>query len=179
MTESLASYKSSINDYEKVANDYRIVEFINGDIIVTPPPSIQHQRMVMEISTQLATFLKNSKYEVFSSPIGLKLSNDQVLEPDIIVVEKKNAFTENYIVKSPTLIVEILSPSTEHRDLGVKKDLYEDFKVKEYWIIDPVLYTCTIYILKNSKFVKIKDIEIRNTKVTSISLDGFTLNEIP
>lgn len=178
MSESLVSYRSSIDDYELVANDYRIVEFINGDIIVTPPPNIVHQRISMEISNQLVNFLKGTELEVFASPIGMKLPDDQILEPDIVVVEKKDAFTKNYIIKSPELVIEILSPSTEHRDRGIKMSLYEKFKIKEYWIVDPDTHLCTQYHLAGEKYVKGDEKDFTKESIVSQALHRFVLNPI-
>ncbi len=48
----------------------------------------------------------------------------------------------------PDLIVEVVSPSTRERDLGVKVHLYARFGVKEYWVVDPDTETLTAYRLE-------------------------------
>jgi Uma2 family endonuclease len=53
--------------------------------------------------------------------------------------------TEKLIQGAPALVVEILSPSTRRRDLGIKRDLYDKFGVREYWIVDSKKLTVTVY----------------------------------
>ncbi|MHA1912671.1 MAG: Uma2 family endonuclease [Candidatus Kariarchaeaceae archaeon] len=145
-------------------------------IIVAPPPTIQHQRVIMFISNQLANFLSDSILEVFSSPIGLRLANDDILEPDIVVIDPNNAYTNNYIVKAPLLVIEVLSPSTKHRDLGVKKHKYEEFGVKEYWIIEPNSLKAEVFDLVEGKYILREELLLSEKSLTSSSL-GFTLNK--
>ena len=72
------------------------------------------------------------------APIDLQFSEHDVVQPDIIVVLKDNKIiTHSKINGSPDLVVEILSPSTSKRDKGLKKELYEQNGVPEYWVVDP------------------------------------------
>ena len=50
------------------------------------------------------------------------------------------------------MVVEVLSYSTRQRDLTVKKDTYEAYGVREYWIVDPRAKSVTVYILKDEKY---------------------------
>ena len=50
------------------------------------------------------------------------------------------------------MVVEVLSRSTRKNDLTVKKDTYEKFGVKEYWIVDPFMKSIDVYILRDGKF---------------------------
>ena len=62
-----------------------------------------------------------------------------VVQPDLLFVsgDRKSILTEASVRGVPDLVVEILSPSTEARDLAVKQSLYARFGVREYWICDP------------------------------------------
>ena len=44
---------------------------------------------------------------------------------------------DTYIDGAPDLAVEVLSPRTAHRDVGVKFVEYEQHGVEEYWVLDP------------------------------------------
>ncbi len=111
--------QAGLKDYEAVANDFQIVEFIEGDIIVTPPPNIPHQRLLRKLFYSLQQYLeKNPIGEVFIAPTGVKIVSGDVLEPNLQVIlnERGDIVTDSYIVGAPHLVVEILSLSTQHRD---------------------------------------------------------------
>ena len=55
-------------------------------------------------------------------------------------------------IGSPDLVVEILSPGTASKDLGSKRDLYEEYGVKELWIVHPNEGTIIVHLLKNGKY---------------------------
>jgi Uma2 family endonuclease len=78
--------------------------------------------------------------EVYLSPIDVILSRITVLQPDLVCVERERLgiVTERAIEGAPTLVVEVLSPSTDARDRGVKQALYARYGVPFYWIADPV-----------------------------------------
>jgi hypothetical protein len=77
--------------------------------------------------------------QVYLSPIDVILSRITVLRPDLVHVERAQLgiLTERAIEGSPTLVVEVLSPSTDARDRGVKEALYARYGVPFYWIVDP------------------------------------------
>ena len=75
--------------------------------------------------------------EVFDAPIDLILTNHDVLVPDLLVVSEPKHITKRGIEGPPLLIVEILSPSTQKQDRGVKARRYAELGVEHYWIVDP------------------------------------------
>jgi Uma2 family endonuclease len=76
---------------------------------------------------------------VFFGPFDVLFSFHDVVEPDLIFVapDQLDILTDKNIRGTPAMVVEILSPSTKKRDLGIKRDLYARFGVREYWVIDP------------------------------------------
>lgn len=101
-----------------------------------------------------------------------------VVQPDIVFVAKErlNIITKKNIVEAPDLVVEILSEHTESIDRNKKKELYERHGVKEYWMVDPEAKRIEQYVPEQQAFV------LKTTagtkKLTSILLEGFTLDEI-
>ena len=91
--------------------------------------------------------------EVFQAPIDVKFSEQDVAIPDLFFISKenKNKVKDQFIDGSPDLIIEIVSTNRKH-DYIDKKDLYESFHVKEYWIIDPEDKIVIIHYLKNKKY---------------------------
>ena len=75
---------------------------------------------------------------IYFSPIGVVLSDDDVFQPDMIFIfnERLSIITGNYVTGAPDLVVEVLSPSTAQRDRTIKRERYERFGVREYWLVD-------------------------------------------
>ena len=78
------------------------------------------------------------------------------------------------VTGAPDLIIEILSPSAAKYDRGDKKDLYERFGVKEYWIADPKNQSIEIYILTNDRY-KLVEFASEEGTIKSTILKGLTL----
>lgn len=140
-----------------LAMDHRqgLHEIIDGELLMAPSPSIAHQRISRELEFRLYSILKESAAgEVFDAPTGVRLADDTVLEPDLIVVLSENAdrVREQYIDGAPDLVVEILSPGTAARDLGVKREHYQRAGVREYWVVDPQSRTIEVLSLERGAF---------------------------
>lgn len=78
----------------------------------------------------------------------------------------------------PTLVVEVLSPSTASKDFIKKMDLYMRFGVREYWIVSPKNKTIQVFSLENSVYGEPLEYAARATVISSVfaglevSLDG-------
>jgi Uma2 family endonuclease len=85
----------------------------------------------------------------FAAPVDVALDPDTVVQPDLIFVrrERFDILTDANVQGAPDLIIEILSPGTRKRDLGVKRQLYAHFRVPHYWIVDPIGATVERYRL--------------------------------
>jgi Uma2 family endonuclease len=112
---------------------------------MTPAPSLQHQRVVMELSRQLANYFRGKVCEVFVAPIDVRLPReeekdeeiDTVVQPDIVIICDPEKLDEKGCRGAPDLVVEVISPSTVQKDLKQKMNLYERAGVKEYWLFHP------------------------------------------
>ncbi len=125
-----------------------LLELINGELYVVPSPTIQHQRVSRNLEYHICRFLEQHDLgELFDAPVDVVLSKENVVIPDLVFVSKENKhiITEKNIRGVPDLIVEILSASTKKRDLIDKKELYEQFGVKEYLILDPERKEAILY----------------------------------
>ncbi|SNZ16856.1 Uma2 family endonuclease [Hydrogenobacter hydrogenophilus] len=139
--------KYTIEDYEKLpeGSPYQLIE---GELVVSPAPSPEHQRVSIRLSVMLFHHLKEkTKGEVLYAPVDVYLDEENAYQPDIVVVLEgsKAKITQRGIEGPPDIVVEILSPSTAYYDLRVKKDVYEKAGVKEYWIVDPYMKSIEIY----------------------------------
>jgi len=116
-----------------------LAELINNQLFMSPSPMFDHQNVLGEIYFQLRKVL-NEKGVAVVAPFDVKLDQTKnVVQPDITVILKsnKNQIKDGRYSGAPDLIVEILSPGNKDHDLITKKDLYENFGVTEYWVVDP------------------------------------------
>ncbi|MDZ7933992.1 MAG: Uma2 family endonuclease [Emticicia sp.] len=115
-------------------------ELINGEIVKKSAPSPQHQRLSRNLFRQLDNIILAKKMgEIFYAPIDVFLDEHCVPQPDLVFVSQDNIhrITKDGIECVPDLVVEIISPSSVIRDRVEKKNIYERFGVKEFWLIDP------------------------------------------
>ena len=135
---------------------YPTYEIIGGKKIMAPSANTYHSNTILEIAFEFKTyFRKNKNGYVFTDNVDVHFDNDSVYKPDLVVVtaENKNIIDWKKSINGvPDMVVEILSRSTMKKDLTVKKDTYEKFGVKEYWIVDPFIKTIDAYILRDGKF---------------------------
>ncbi|MDC3414535.1 Uma2 family endonuclease [Aquibacillus sp. 3ASR75-11] len=147
--------EASVDEYYTIReSSEEHLEYIDGLIFMSPSPSTKHQRIVGRLYTKMALFFEGRSCEVLPGPYDIELKNDSTIEtnvviPDISVICDKSGFTEKRYVGVPSLIVEILSPSNQSHDLITKLNLYMDYGVNEYWIINPMLDMITIYSLND------------------------------
>lgn len=167
--------------YRLIENTDDIIEYIDGIIYIAPSPSTKHQRISMRLSSKLYEFLKGKECEVFSAPFDIKLksdkiSGDKVVIPDISVICNKKGLGDNGYEGVPTVIMEILSPSNQAHDLVFKLNLYMQYGVKEYWIINPMLNTVQVYVLDENCEYEQAVVKSNVGKVPSKTLSGFSID---
>jgi Uma2 family endonuclease len=125
-------------DYQTWSDDERW-EVINGEAYaMTPAPTTGHQRISRELSRMIVSFFYGKPCEPFIAPTDVVLDDNNIVQPDILIVCDPSKITEKNIQGAPDLIVEILSPATSIKDRRNKRQLYERFGVREYIMIDPL-----------------------------------------
>jgi Uma2 family endonuclease len=131
--------KLTYDDYVLFPNDGKRHEIIQGRHHMNPAPSPQHQTVSRRIQFQLYEQVElKGLGQVFNAPIDLQLSETDVVQPDIVVVlTQNNIITTTKLKGVPNLVIEILSPSNREYDRDLKRRLYEQHAVPEYWIVDP------------------------------------------
>lgn len=166
------------DDYLLLADDKRY-EILNGTLEeMSPAPLFFHQIISVRLTGLLSSYLDaNNKGILAHAPVDVVFDNNNLCQPDLIVIlnENKKIITEKNIQGAPDLVVEILSPSTFAKDIEIKKRIYERFKVKEYWILDPANKVFEIFALEND-FFELKDIKDGSGKVNSILFNNLELD---
>ncbi len=163
-------------DYLQLEDDQRH-EIIEGQLIMVPAPSSFHQWYSRNLEILLFDFVR--KYElgyVFDAPIDVILSEDTVVQPDILFIAKdrREIIRERGIFGAPDLIVEIVSPSSVHHDYHTKQRLYERFGVREYWLVDPGNRAVDVLGLSEGSYTSVS-FASEGGQVTSRVLDGLTV----
>jgi Uma2 family endonuclease len=145
-------------DYEvySKSDDIKRYEILKGKRTMVPAPSEAHQRVSRNTEFLILQYLEGQSLgEVYNAPFDVVLDQNNVVQPDIIFIKRENVniIKKKGIFGSPDLIVEIISPLSKVRDTYEKKEQYENFKVSEYWIIDPANNTIEIFHLnKNEQY---------------------------
>ena len=128
-------------------------ELIDGAAYaMSPAPSWIHQSISLAIAKQLDNFLHGKPCKVLTAPLDVRFrdgsDNDTVVQPDILVVCDESKFDPDGrgVIGAPDMIIEILSPSTAHRDLVTKFRLYMREGVREYWTVDPESRTVAAHV---------------------------------
>jgi Uma2 family endonuclease len=144
-------------EYLRLPDDGNRYEIVEGELLVTPSPLKQHQVALQMLSHLFLGYLESHPVgQCFIAPFDVILSANTVVEPDLLFVTKErlSVATEKGLTAAPDLVVEVLSPTTRRRDLGVKRQAYAKHGVREYWIVDPEARSVEIYVLRRRVFVK-------------------------
>jgi Uma2 family endonuclease len=138
MTRSGLKTKLEYSDYVHIPSDGKRYELLEGDLHVTPAPSPLHQRVSKRLQRMLeAYFEAKGQGEVFDAPIDVILTNQDVVQPDLVLVTNAGQISKRGIEGPPLLLVEVLSPSTREYDRTAKATRYAALGVVHYWIVDP------------------------------------------
>ena len=164
-------------DYVTWDDDLRC-ELIDGDIVVMDAPSTDHQRVLVEMSRQLANFLVGKPCEVLVAPFDVCLfgkgdEDTTVVQPDILVICDHSILDEKRCNGAPDLVIEILSPSTSKHDKHRKHNNYMRAGVREYWMVDPDRESVDVCIFERENFFGYYE---RDETIPVYVLDGFEIS---
>jgi Uma2 family endonuclease len=179
-TSSHFDARLTYDDLVRMPDDGLRHEIINGVHFVTPSPAVRHQELVGRLYLALATFIEqHPEYgKVFVAPVDTVFSRWDVVVPDLVFVSaaQLDILTAPNVQGAPALVIEVLSPGTKQRDLGIKKDLFERGGVLEYWIVDPVANSVAIYRrAEDRSFVQAESLSNNTGAITTPLLPTFAL----
>ncbi len=110
---------------------------MDGQVYAMAGASKRHNQITSAIQYALYGQLLDKPYEVFQADMRTQFAADHYFYPDLVVVCGEDRYTdakENTLL-NPTIIIEVLSPSTEDRDRGRKLWAYRNMaSVQEYWM---------------------------------------------
>jgi Uma2 family endonuclease len=138
--ETLTRRRATLEEFRALPESMLHIEYINGEMVMAPTPTVAHQRASAKIFTALDKYVtQNGLGEVFYAPLDVILPSGDVVQPDIFYLtneEAGRAVSAQRVRGAPSFLVEILSPGSIKHDRVTKRNLYERNGVREYWIVD-------------------------------------------
>lgn len=139
-------------DYQKWEDGERWEIIDGGAYMMSPAPTTRHHSISRELFGSLFVFFKGHNCKIFSAPVDVRLSDEDIVQPDIVVVCDKKQIKENHIEGAPALVIEIVSPSSAVHDRMRKMSLYAEVGVKEYWVVTPFPSMVEIFVLDGKHY---------------------------
>jgi Uma2 family endonuclease len=147
-------------DYLTWPEDVRY-ELIDGAAyLMAPAPTVSHQDIAGEVFFQLKQALHGPPCRVLIAPVDVRLPKadeaderiDTVVQPDVLVVCDPAKLSERGVRGAPDWVLEVLSPATAGHDQVLKRRIYEQAGVREYWLVHPTDRVLTVYRLANGAY---------------------------
>ena len=155
----LAQKPQTLVDVYRLLPEGTPIQVIQNQFYMSPSPNFDHFSISKEIFRNLDAYITlHNLGDVVYAPVDVFLGSTNAVQPDVFFISKEN----NHLIKkdgiygAPDLIVEVLSPRNRNADLVKKKALYEQFGVKEYFIVEPADKSVLCYYLKQSKYGEAK-----------------------
>jgi Uma2 family endonuclease len=129
----------TVDDLADLPTDGNRYEIIDGELIVSPSPNMDHQEAIARLHLLLAPYVAAERIgHLVFAPSDVPFTRTRVLEPDLYVLpllagRRPKRFED---VGRLLLSVEVLSPSTARVDRVRKRRVYREQGVDEYWIVD-------------------------------------------
>ena len=147
--------KLTYDDYLLLPDDNNIHEIIDGDHFMSPSPSTYHQTVSRRLQFLLYEAIElTGAGVVFNAPTDVQFSDHDIVVPDIFVIQaaRTQMISPSRVLGPPDLVIEIISPSSRHRDREIKRKLYEQFSVPEYWLVNPEQHTIERFQLEGERY---------------------------
>lgn len=155
--ERLIRRRAPVEEFWALPESVLPIEYIDGEIIMAPTPTVPHQRAVLETAFALRQFvLQHGLGEIFVSPLDVVLPTGDVVQPDVFFLNTKQAervADAKRVEGVPPFLLEILSPGSVKHDTVRKRALYEQNGVREYWIVDVKERTVAQFVLRRRHYV--------------------------
>src|SRR3954469_1032291 len=146
-------------DVYKLLPEGTPIQLINNKFYMSPAPSFNHFEIVDIIVDIIKSEVKKqANGKVIFAPVDVYLGTKTAVQPDIMFIHKDrlDIIHSDGVYGAPDLIIEVLSPGNKNDDLVKKKEVYETFGVKEYFIVEPSDKSVIAYYLKNNAFIEQK-----------------------
>lgn len=153
--EEQTKIRMSAAEFRQLPETNRFHELINGEFIVPPSPSADHQDLVFNIAVLIHQTTSDGKVVV--APMDVYFDEKNALQPDVfwLANDSKCINRDGYYYGAPELVVEVHSPATATRDKREKFTIYQDSGVIEYWMIDPIAHHIEVWQRQAEQFQRL------------------------
>jgi len=155
--ERLIRRRASVEEFWSLPESVLPTEYIDGEIIMAPAPTVLHQLVQGNLYYTLRTFVQGKGGGwIFGSPLDVVLPTGEVVQPDVFFLNAKQterALQAKRVGEIPPLVVEVLSPGSAKHDTVRKREVYEKAGVREYWIVDVEERTIAQLVLRKKHYV--------------------------
>ncbi len=171
LPRSLGPYRRS--DYMALPDEPRC-ELLYGRFYLSASPLAVHQIIVGYLHRLFYDVAERTAGVTMVAPMDVHLVDHSVVQPDVLFISRqRRELIENWVEGPPDLLVEVLSPGTASRDRVYKLNLYREYGVGEYWVVDPKRRRISFLVREGDEFVeRAPDGSIyRSAAVPEIELD--------
>ena len=143
----------TLEDYDRWEGDWELIDGV--PFAMAPRPGFAHQRASMHFIESIRQQLRSCAECQLYPEIEWRIASNLVFQPDLVVIcrEPNNP---HYLDFPPELIIEILSPSTEAKDRGLKMERYAWYGVRFYMLADPQRQQLEAFQLEQGGYRKLK-----------------------
>ena len=164
----------SADEFDRLADDGHRYELVDGVVVMSPSPTPEHQGLLGYLLTEIEIHLRKHPVGRVWAEVDVRFGPSLVYRPDLTFVRTENlARTKGRIEVVPDLVVEVISPSSEARDMRTKRSDYERLGVREYWIVDATRGTVTFYVSRDGRF---EERTAKAGRFESVAVSGLALD---
>jgi len=161
------------------------LELIKGKLFkMSPAPNRIHQELSQKIAGELYIYLKGKTCQSYTAPFDVRLPHRSkedkdiitVVQPDVCVICDPAKLDDKGCIGAPDIVVEILSPGNNRKELMNKYEVYQESGVKEYWMVVPQEKAFWRYTLNSDgQYITTRPLTAGDLVTTPV-LPGFTLD---
>jgi Uma2 family endonuclease len=161
----------------ETAHTNRMLEYDDGRIEAVPPPTLEHQDIVLILVIGLRSFVDSRGLGIaIMGPLRIKLRQGNFRQPDVMfMLERNKVRAGNEFWYGADLVMEVVSQDDPKRDLEIKRGDYAEAAIPEYWIVDPKSKTISVLKLDGKQYVVHAE-AVGSGVVQSTLLAGFNVD---
>lgn len=140
-----------------------LYELVNGELVKMPPASFLHSDIIDFIADLIKAVVRENRLDikVKTGDVGVRTGIDSSRIPDLCVIDgqvwKSYQRNKSAVIESGVLLAsEVVSPGKEQieRDYTEKVAEYQNVRIPEYWIVDPMKQKITVLVLNKKEYSK-------------------------